>query len=145
MESLLSTPPTPDQFYESVHADVPEIAENGKAHIMAAGELLIKNGAGKLELAATGANVLEWIKAQPPIYPEARQGRFIKRLERIVEEGGWQKKEQPQIIEGLIEDLLTEKNTSSPLQVKEYLKKIKEKPVAATVWQVICNYNGVFI
>lgn len=145
MESLLSAPPNADQFYESVHGDVPELAEKGKDRIMAAADLLIKNGSGKLELAATGVNVLEWIKAQPPIYPEAKQGRFIKGMERIVEDGGWVKKGEPQIIEDLMENLLSEKNSSSPMQIKEYLAKMRAKPTPSTVWQVICNYNAIFI
>ena len=79
-KEIIIVTPTPEQFYESVLKDVPDLDPSKKEQIMFAAQELIKAGAGTLELPATGENMMKWLEAQPRIWPEAKHDRFIKQM-----------------------------------------------------------------
>ncbi len=135
---------TPEQFYESVLRDFPQVAEKGREVVLQAGRYLIENGNGMLDLPATGVNLQKWLESQPPRFTGSKQERFSREIKSIVEDGGYKKQPEAEIIKSVFEYLLEVKGIA-PINIKPYLDKMNAKePKPQTVWDVMCQYNAAF-
>jgi len=134
----------PDQFFEGFKRINPDVAEKNKSQIMTLAQKLIDDGAGTLELPATGENMMGWLAIQPSHQSQPSHQRFLNRMRSAVTPIGYDGRTEPELVGDFVASFLEERGRMAPMQAQA-MGKLVTKTEPKTVWQTLCSCPLMFI